>query len=55
MNRLDYVGTRQYEIVVAALQRLSTKILGAEVVPLDVRPHRAVVHQHSALQGLQVR
>ncbi len=49
MNGLDHVGARENEIVVATLQRLAAKVLSGKVVPLDVRPHRAVVYQHSAL------
>ena len=55
MDRLDHVGAREDEIVVATFQRLSAKILGREVVALDVRPHCAVVDQDSATQGLQIR
>ena len=49
VDALDDVRTRQNEMIVAPFQRLSAEILGRKVLPLDVRPHRAVVNQHSAL------
>ena len=54
MDRLDHVGAREHEIVVAPFQRLSPKVLGGEVVALDVRPHCAVVDQDSTTQCLEI-
>ena len=51
---LDDVGARQHEVIVAPFQRLSTEVLGRKIVALDVRPHRAVVHEHAALHLIQV-
>ena len=55
VDRLDDVGPREHEVVVAALERLAAEVLGREVMALDVRPHRAVEDEHAAREGREVR
>ena len=50
----DDVGARQYEVIVAPFECLSAEIFGGKIVTLDVRPHRAVVDQHAAVQFIQI-
>ena len=51
---LNDVRTGENQVIVTAFQRLPSKILSGKVVTLDVRPHRAVVHEHSAVYFVQV-
>ena len=54
VDGLDDVGAGEHEVVVAPLERLAAEVLRRRMVQLNVRPHRAVVHQHPIRQGAQV-
>ena len=45
MDRLDDVGSSEDEVVVAAFEALTAKILRREVETLDGRAHSAVVDE----------
>jgi hypothetical protein len=54
VNRLNYVRTREHEVVITTLERLTAEILGGEVEPLDARPHRAVVYEDALIECFEV-
>ena len=54
VDRLDDVGPREHEVVVAPLERFPAEVLRRQVVALDVRPHRAVVDEDATSQRFEV-
>ena len=54
VDALDDVRPRQNQMVVASLERLSAEVLGGEMVPLDVRAHGAVEHEHAFVERIEV-
>ena len=40
-------GRVRTRLIVAPLERLAAEVVGGQVVALDVRAHRAVVHEHA--------
>ena len=55
VDRLDDVGPRENEVVVAPFERLSAEIFRRRVVALDVRPHRAVEDEHALRERVEIR
>jgi len=54
VDSLNDVGSREDEVVVAPLQRLSAKILGGEMMSLDVRAHRAIEHEYAFAERVEI-
>ena len=54
VDRLDYVGAGENEVVIAAFERLAAEIFGGEVEPLNARAHGAVVDEDAVFEGLEV-
>ncbi len=55
VDRLDDVGAGEDQVVVAPLERPAAEILSGRVMALNVRPHRAVEHDHAARDRREVR
>ena len=54
MNRLNDIGARENQMVVAPLQRFSAEVVGRQVVTLDVRPHRTIEYEDAGVEGVEV-
>src|SRR5688572_22774101 len=54
MNRLDYIGTRNDQMIITAFQRFPAEVLGREVEALDARAHRAIVDEDAFFQSSEV-
>ena len=54
VDRLDDVGAREHQVVVAPLERSPAEVVGRQVVALDARPHRAVEHEHALPEGGEI-
>ena len=52
VHRADRVGTRQDEVLVAALQLRAAEVGRGQRTGLQHRPHRAVEHEHAAMEEL---
>ncbi len=55
VDRLNDVGAGEDQVVVAPLERLAAEVLRRRMMALNVRPHRAVEHDHSARDRREVR
>jgi hypothetical protein len=55
VDRLDDVGARQHEVIVAAFERLAAEVLGRGMEPLDVRSHGAIEDDDAFSQRGEVR
>ncbi len=52
VNLTDHIGAGDYKVIVAAVERLAAKVLGSEVVTLDVCPHRPIIDENVILDSV---